>query len=544
MKPGRIVMLVIGTLSALLGLGLLAGAFGVGWLNFQQRDEGYFTTQTHRFEVGSYAITSAGLDVMVGGRLPNVIPPDIAGSILLRGAAATPGKGIFIGVAPQEDAARYLDGVKRSEIRDLELRPFRVDYSEIPGTRTPAAPGGQGFWAASAEGTGTQELRWDVRPGSWTFVVMNADASTPVAADLQAGVRSELLWPLFLWLLISGIVLLAIGVPLIVAGAAGLGRHGPPPHYPAGGPPGPGAHAPLASAAAPGAPGSAGAPGEGPAGPPGTPASGVPDAGSPTPGVPGAGAGGLPPGTAVPPAGVGIFGNVPYPARLSGHLDPALSRWMWLVKWFLAIPHLIVLFFLWFALIVTTIVAWFAILFTARYPHSLFNFNVGVLRWSWRVSFYAFSAIGTDRYPPFTLARTDYPADFDVDYPDHLSRGLVLVKSWLLAIPHLLIVAILASNSRGWAASDDDFAGGAARYSTGGGVALISLLAFIAGVILLFTGRYLGSLFDLLLGLNRWVYRVAAYVALMRDEYPPFRLDMGPADPGEAQTGTPPKGPS
>ena len=230
MKPGRIVMVVLGTLAALLGLGLLAGAVGVGWLNFQQRDEGYFTTQTHRFDVSSSAITSAGLDIMVGGRLPDVIPSDGAGSILLRGAAATPGKEIFIGVAPQQDAARYLDGVKRSEIRSLELRPFRVEYNEVPGTRTPAGPGAQGFWAASAEGAGTQELRWGVRPGSWTVVVMNADASTPVAVDLQAGIRSELLWPLFLWLLISGIVLLAIGVPLIVAGAAGLGRHGPPPH--------------------------------------------------------------------------------------------------------------------------------------------------------------------------------------------------------------------------------------------------------------------------------------------------------------------------
>jgi hypothetical protein len=105
-------------------------------------------------------------------------------------------------------------------------------------------------------------------------------------------------------------------------------------------------------------------------------------------------------------------------------------------------------------------------------------------------------------------------------------------------------VAVLAGNSRVWVASDDDMAGAAARYPAGNSIALISLLAFIAGVILLFTGRYLWSLFDLLLGLNRWVYRVAAYVALMRDEYPPFRLDMGPVDPGEAQAGTPPKGPS
>jgi hypothetical protein len=219
-----------------------------------------------------------------------------------------------------------------------------------------------------------------------------------------------------------------------------------------------------------------------------------------------------------------------YPVRLTGKLDPDLSRGLWLVKWLLAIPHYIVLVFLWVAFLVTTVIAGFAILFTGRYPRSLFDFNVGVLRWSWRVAFYA-SALGTDRYPPFTLARTDYPADFDVAYPEHLSHGLVLVKSWLLAIPQLLIVSLFTADLLYWGTRDSSAAG----YQSAAGISLLGLLAVIAGFSLLFIGRYPKPLFDFVLGINRWVYRVITYVALMRDEYPPFRLDQGEREPGDVE---------
>jgi hypothetical protein len=80
-----------------------------------------------------------------------------------------------------------------------------------------------------------------------------------------------------------------------------------------------------------------------------------------------------------------------------------LNRWLPLVKWLLAIPHYIVLIFLWLAAIVSVIVAWFAILFTGRYPRGLFDFVVGVLRWGNRVGAYAFVLV-TDEYPPFRLS--------------------------------------------------------------------------------------------------------------------------------------------
>ena len=231
------------------------------------------------------------------------------------------------------------------------------------------------------------------------------------------------------------------------------------------------------------------------------------------------------------------FGH--YPVRLEGRLDSGLSRWQWLVKWILVIPHLVVLAFLWAAFAVLTVVAGVAILFTGRYPMSIFDFNVGVMRWTWRVGYYSYSALGTDRYPPFTLAETDYPASFDVAYPEQLSRGLALVKWWLLAIPHYLIIGLFTSGLVWW--STELNASGNAALQIGGG--LIGILVLIAAVAMTFTGRYPQGLFDLVIGLNRWVYRVLAYAALMRDEYPPFRLDTGGSEPG-AVPPPPPAGPT
>jgi hypothetical protein len=213
-----------------------------------------------------------------------------------------------------------------------------------------------------------------------------------------------------------------------------------------------------------------------------------------------------------------------YPLRLTGELSPQLSRWLWLVKWLLAIPHFVVLFFLWIAFAVVSIAAFFAILVTGHYPRMLFEFNVGVLRWSWRVGFYSYSALGTDRYPPFMLTDVpDYPARLEVEYPESLSRGLVLIKWWLLALPQYVVVAVFVGG--GWAA----WTGTDTWMWTSGG--LVGLLVLFAGVVLLFAGRYPKPLYDFVLGMNRWVFRVIAYAGLMTDVYPPFRLDMGGDEP-------------
>jgi hypothetical protein len=194
-----------------------------------------------------------------------------------------------------------------------------------------------------------------------------------------------------------------------------------------------------------------------------------------------------------------------YPVSIRGELTEPPARGWWLLKWMLGIPHYIVLVFLWIAFFVVCIMAFFAILFTGKYPRGLFEFNTGVLRWAWRVDFYSYQALGTDKYPPFSLEPDDnYPADLRIEYPEKLSRGLVLVKWWLLAIPHYIIVAI--------------FQGG------GRNPGLVSVLAIISAIILLFTGKYPAELFNLVVGMNRWSIRVAGYASLMTDQYPPFRL--------------------
>jgi hypothetical protein len=207
----------------------------------------------------------------------------------------------------------------------------------------------------------------------------------------------------------------------------------------------------------------------------------------------------------------------PYPLRLTGELAPTLSRGLWLVKWLLAIPHYVVLVFLWLAFVMVSVIAFFAILFT------------GVLRWTWRVGFYSYSALGTDQYPPFTLKDVpDYPARLEVDYPTSLSRGLVLVKWWLLALPQYLIVGVFTGAAFGGYNQINH--GNAWLYGSG----LIGLIVLIAGIFLLFADRYPRGLYDFVLGMNRWVFRVAAYSGLMTDTYPPFRLDLGGTEPSTA----------
>ncbi|MCP3974825.1 MAG: DUF4389 domain-containing protein [bacterium] len=472
MKPGRIIAIVVGVLivlpafGAFIGGGVLTTAYLI-----ERSDDGYFDETLDRIATSTAAITTGDVDLAADPGPPDWVFDLVDATVRIRAEAADT-KDLFVGIAPTAQAESYLNDVAREEIVDIEPSGD-VDYDTKSGTAMPAPPADQTFWVASATGGGEQELVWDVAEGEWTAVLMNADASPGIVADVTVGLRSGAVLAIGIGLLVLGAVFIAIAVAIILIAARRPSD----------------AEEPAA------------------------------------------------------PAGEATPVMHPEPVALSATLDEPLSPWLWLVKWFLAIPHLVVLAFLWVGFAVMTFIAGVAILFSGRYPRGVFDFNLGVLRWTWRVTYYAFyGGLGTDRYPPFSLNREDtYPATLDIDYPERLSQGLVLVKWWLLAVPHYLIVGLLIGGSAAYGLNERTGNWESYRGVWSGG--LVGLLVLIAAVILLFTSRYPRSLFDLIIGLNRWVYRVLAYAALMTDRYPPFRLDQGGTEP-DAQLPPPPMPPT
>ncbi len=459
---GRVVLLVAGILGVLIALGLLTGGSLLLWADRTQRDdEGYLTTRSERFESSGYAVTSESIDADMEGP-DRLLSEDVLGKVRLRAESAE-GDEIFVGVGPTSDVDAYLNGVAHDEVADLNFDPFSVDYRRTEGDAQPPPPTDEDFWVASAGGPGEQTLIWEVEEGEWSAVVMNADGSEGVAADVSAGAEANFILWVWIGLLVVGMLVLIGSSTLVYLAARG---------------------------------------------------GGVADAAALEPGAAGA--------AAVPTV---------YPAAVRGDLAPELSRWLWVVKWLLAIPHWIVLWFLWIAFVALSVVAFFAILFTGALPAWDLRLQRG--RAALDVARHVLLLLGaraptairrsrsngsptTPRRSRSTTRSGSRAGSCSSSGGSWPSRS---TSSWRSS-------SAAGSGRRSGSALGDDWWWG---FSGG----LIGLLVLIAAVILVFTGRYQQSIFDFVLGLDRWVLRVAVYAGLMRDEYPPFRLDAGPREPEE-----------
>jgi len=443
MKAGRVVLFVFGSVLVLVALALLVGSGVLFWAEGTFKDaEQFYTSGPIQIERAATAIITEPADIHLG--VAWMVDWSRLVSMRLTAANTQAKKGVFIGIADAEDIAGYLAGVSRDEITKLNFsrrRGKQVEYRRFPGAVLPSDPASQDFWVASAHGPGAQTLTWTIEQGSFVLVLMNEDTSSGIDTEVRLGAKVPLVRGIAIGLLVGGIVFLFVAVFMIVMSVRKPSHSQEPPHdgsnslsvdYPAT----------LSIryttrklnrlttffrliVAIPIL----------------IVVSLLAGTGFVWRGGPWKFEGLWFAAFVVLPTILLIVFRQKYPrwwfdwnlalakfvTRVAAYLalltdiypstdedqvvdlripypnaKTELSRWMPLVKWFVAIPHYILLWFLDVAMVVAVVIAWFAILFSGRYPKNLFDFVVGVFRWHLRVAAYVI-LLTTDEYPPFTL---------------------------------------------------------------------------------------------------------------------------------------------
>ena len=217
MNAKRIALIVTGSLASLFAVGLLA----IGTLAFvgesEKDSDGYLSTHTHQFEGGTRALATENLDVDLDAGGDSVLDTEDLGKVRLE-VESRNDKPVFVGIARTSDVDNYLAGVSHTTVTDVDTSPFDADYDNHAGDRRPVAPADSHIWAASEQGSGKQTLHWDIEDGDYSVVVMNADGSRGVDADVSAGTNVPFLDEIGWIALGSGGFVLAIGIALLVMG--------------------------------------------------------------------------------------------------------------------------------------------------------------------------------------------------------------------------------------------------------------------------------------------------------------------------------------
>ena len=204
---GRIASIVAGGIATVLAIGLIAAGALLLWGDSEKDDQGYLSTGKDRYAASTYALASENLDVDLDGA-GWIMDRDDLGKVRLQ-VESSARKPVFVGIARTSDVSDYLRGTSYTSVTDVDYSPFHAFYRDHGGDRRPALPADQGFWAASAHGSGNQTVAWDLEDGNWSIVVMNADGSRGVNTEISAGAKIPFLGTLA-WVSFGGALVLLI----------------------------------------------------------------------------------------------------------------------------------------------------------------------------------------------------------------------------------------------------------------------------------------------------------------------------------------------
>ncbi len=219
MRAGKIVALVAGILMVLVALAVLVpGSVLLGIYGTQRDSDGFFQTSSRVLSSNGSALSTPDVDLNMGPLVGDWLPTGDRAALRVEATSSRDGS-LFVGIGPSRDVIGYLEGVDYDEVTDFGWGWRSVSYRHMDGAVSATPPGDQDFWVAEKEGRDTLTLDWDIQDGSWTAVVMNADGSAPVRAEVSLGARFDILLPIGIGLVVGGVILLAVGILLIVIGA-------------------------------------------------------------------------------------------------------------------------------------------------------------------------------------------------------------------------------------------------------------------------------------------------------------------------------------
>jgi hypothetical protein len=219
---GRIALIVVGSLLALLGVSILIGGVAVAVVDNTRDRDGFLMSAPGELSSGGYAVTVSALQVSSFGGWA-IDAQSTAGTTRITATGSD--RPVFIGIGPSDKVAAYLAGVKHDVLEDISTTPFRATYVPVAGGAPSSRPAAQTFWTATSTGTDNQQvLTWPTQAGDWSVVMMNADGSDRVNASVSVGATVPILHSVAVGLSIGGAVLFLLGLGLIIGAVVSYGR--------------------------------------------------------------------------------------------------------------------------------------------------------------------------------------------------------------------------------------------------------------------------------------------------------------------------------